>query len=265
MSAGALLTACAAVPGVAFEQLCDDPLVISCDRAAESTLVVIDADSPNGAVSEFASALDHATSAFDGTVSLEARSSHDVVLDPEVAPPFTWRIEVNAVDPALVDEMVSDMLAASAVAGAVGITHEGGWGSVMVQHLDLFEQVFEQLSRGVFEDGATYTLQSLDERLRIVQVPSRTSEDAIREIISIAQDYPDAEVLLEATTSGMQSPTFYVSRLTPPQQQEVAARLRDPRFGTADVDGYPLEFVLGALGQQGVTYVSGTFGDVPVD
>lgn len=265
LTLGAVLSACALVPGGSFDTLCADPLVISCDRSAQSTLVVIDADASEEDVIAFAESLDGATAPFAGTMSLEARSSHALVLDPEVAPPFSWRIDLNAEQSSDLAASLRDTLQAASVPGAVGISRESGWGLVTVQRIEQFEDVFDTLSQGAFADGATYTLQSSNERLRIVHVPERTSSDAIHEIISIARDYPDAEVLLESMTSGPQSPTFSVSRLTPPQQQELAARLRDSRLAGADVDGYPLEFVLGSTGEQGVTYVSGTFGDVPAD
>ncbi|MCI1018088.1 hypothetical protein HWD99_05580 [Microbacterium sp. C5A9] len=237
--------------------------MISCDRAAQSALVVIDADASAEDVIAFAESLHGATAVFAEPVSLEARSSHALVLDPEVAPPFSWQIDLNALQSTDLAASLRDTLEAASVPGAVGITRHSGWGFVTVQRIEQFEDVFDTLSQGVFASGATYTLQSMNERLRIVHVPDRTSANAIHEIISIAQDYPDAEVLLESMTSGPQSPTFSVARLTPPQQQELAARLRDSRWAGADVDGYPLEFVLGSIGEQGVTYVSGTFGDVP--
>jgi hypothetical protein len=251
------------VPGGSFDTLCEDPLVISCDRSSQSTLVVIDADASAEDVIAFAESLDGVTAASSGPVSLEARSTHAVGLDPEVAPPFSWRIDLNAERSTDLAASLRDTLEAASVPGAVGVTRDSGWSFVTVQRIEQFEDVFDVLSHGAFAHGATYTLQSVNERLRIVHVPERTSADAIHEITSIAQDYPDAEVLLESMTSGPQSPTFYVSRLTPLQQQELAARLRDSRLAGADVDGYPLEFVLGSMGEQGVTYVSGTFGDVP--
>lgn len=262
---GAMFTACTTMPGSSFDALCDDALVISCDRHADAALVVVDADARSEDMSAFAHALAEATADFHGPVRLEARSSDMVVLDAEVTPPFAWQIDVSAVEPDDLETSLESTLAAAEVPGAVGVGVDDGWGHVTVERMEQFEDVFESLSRGVFRHGATYTLQALTERLRIVHVPTRTSAEAISEIISIAEEYPEAEVLLEAMTSGAQWPVLYISHLTPPQQQEIADRLRDPRLADADVDGFPLEFVLGSIGETGVTYVNGTFGGVPVD
>lgn len=259
------MTSCDSTSGDSFDALCAEPLTISCDRTAESTLVVIDADTSDADITAFAHALDAATDTSSGPVSLEARSADAVVLDPEVTPPFSWRIDLADVAPTDLASVLQDILVAAGTPGAVGVSLESGWGAVTIQRIGAFEEIFDTLSQSVFVDGATYTLQSLDERLRVVHLPNRTSAEAIHEIIAIARDYPHAEVLLEAMTSGPQSPTFYVARLSPEEQQEIAARLREPKLADADVDGYPLEFVLGSIGEQGVTYVSGTFGDVAAD
>lgn len=108
---GTILSACAPSSVGPFDTLCSAPLVISCDRSAESTPIVIDADAAAEKVISFAEALD---------------------------------------------------------------THDSGWGFVTIQHVDQFDHVFDSLS----------------------------------------QDYPEAEVFLESTTSGPPSPTFYVARLT---------------------------------------------------
>lgn len=263
LAVSATLCACGTASAGSSDSVCTADFVISCDRHSDSALVAIDADTSEDVVA-FAGALDQATAAFDGPVRLEARSSRAIVLDPEVAAPFAWQIDLSAVASADVASSVGGILAAAEVPGAVGIVVEDGWGRVTVQRVEQFVDVFDTLSQGAFENGATYTLQSVDERLRIVHVPARTSAHAIHEIISVAEAYPDAEVLLEAMTSGAQWPVLYVSRLTPPQQQELAVRLRDPELADADIEGYPLEFILGATGETGVSYVDGTFGDVPV-
>ncbi len=264
VAVGTTLAACGLTTGGGVDALCADPFVISCDRYGDSTLVVIDADTSADDIAAFAGALDEATDAFDGPVRLEARSSRAIILDPEVTPPFAWQIDLSTVASADLDSVLGGVLAAAEVPGAVGIGVEDGWGHVTVQRIEHFVDVFDSLSQSVFENGATYTLQSADERLRIVHVPTRTSVDAIHEIIAVAEAYPSAEVLLEAMTSGSQWPVLYVSHLTPPQQQEIAVRLRDPGLADADIDGYPLEFILGSVGEAGVSYVDGTFGDVPL-
>ncbi|GAA2008909.1 hypothetical protein [Microbacterium ulmi] len=268
-----LLTACSPSAGAEsastepIDVLCADPLVIGCDLGGGSTIVVIDGDASDERVTEFAGRL-AASPASTGaeTVVLRAESGDPRILDPEVSPPPRWEVTLRPGGREQFEAALSDTLAAAAVPGATGIVVADGWPSVTVETLDQFEDVFTQLSSTrLFRAGGTYTLQSLDEHLRIVHVPARTTDEAILEIIAIARDHPDAEVLLEAPISGPQYPTLYVSRLTPAEVQELDARLSDPRLATADVDGYPLEFVLGSTGEDGTTYVAGTFGAVPAD
>lgn len=267
-----MLSACGAVaPGAAeptatpLSELCADPLVVACEGGGGSTVVTVSDDASDERVIAFASLLsDSATSADDVVLRSESRAPN--VLDPEVAPPPEWEVAISPGDPQQTQATLEGVLAAAAVPGAIGVSVIDGWPYVTVQTLEQFEDVFAQVSSTpLFEAGGTYTLQSLDERLRIVHVPARTSDDAILEIIDIARDYPDAEVLLEAPVAGPQFPTFYVSGLSPAQVQELDARLRDPRLAAADVEGLPVEYVLGSIGTDGTAYVGGTFGAVPTD
>lgn len=247
-----------------IEDLCADPLVVLCDSEGPQTLVVITDDAVDQDVTEFADRLAIAASAQPETVTLRAESDDADVLDPEVAPLPKWEVSL---EPGGSEQFVSALagtLAAAAVPGATRVVAAAGWHYVTVESLEQFEDVFTQVSStALFERGGTYTLQAQEEHLRIVHIPSRTTDEAIVEVIRIARDYPSAEVLLEAQTSGDQYPVLYVSRLTPEEAQEVDGRLRDPRLADADVDGYALEYILGSLGADGMTYAGGTFGGVP--
>ncbi|WP_243076637.1 hypothetical protein [Microbacterium sp. SS28] len=266
--AAALLSACAAdagdATGVSVDELCADALVVECRLGDGSTVVVIDGDAPSERITAFARELHSATATQPGTVVLRGSARDAVALDPEVAAPSAWEATVQPSESAQFDAALSGILAAAAVPGAAGIVVADGWPYVTVETLDQFETVFAEISATpLFENGGTYTLQSLDEHLRIVHVPARTTDDGILEIIDIARDHPAAEVLLEAPTSGPQYPRLFVSRLSPEEAQALDLRLRAPRLATADVDGFPLEYVLGSLGETGTTYIGGTFGAVP--
>ena len=129
--------------------------------------------------------------------------------------------------------------------------------------MDDFSTEFHRLSATPeYSRGGTYSLAYSD-HLRIVHVPSRSSDELIDEIIRIAIVYPDAEVLLEATTYAPQVPTLYIARLTAEQAAELDARLRDPAFADADVQGYPVQFVLTVSTADGPVYTVGNLGDVP--
>nr|WP_314841813.1 hypothetical protein [uncultured Microbacterium sp.] len=261
--AGCASPASLGASGASLGEICADPLVTSCDVAGESALVVIAAGTSDDEVIALAGRTFYAASSSTSSVRLQSEAEDPLVLDPEVSPPFAWQIDVTPADRNAFDERLREILDCADVPGTTGISVIDGWPSATVDDVELFVAVFDRLSSTpLFERGGTYTLQSLDEHLRVVHVADRTSDAAIHEIIGIARDYPDAEVLLEAPTAGPQHPTLYISRLTPPQVLEVDARLRDPALADADIDGLPLEFVLGSLGEQGVTYVSGTFGDV---
>lgn len=238
--------------------------MISCDSEGPETVINVESDAPQAELTRFATRLSRATGLPTGNMILRGQLSDPRVLDPEVAPPYAWQVQVTPGDSNAFELDLTGTLEAAAVPGAVGIVAMDGWPFVTVESLDQFEQVFTSVSATpLFANGGTYSLQSLNEQLRIVHVPSRTTDEAILEIIDIARDYPNAEVLLEAPTAGPQFPTFYVSRLSLEQREELDTRLKDGRLATADVDGYPLGYVLGSIGEDGTTYVSGTFGDVP--
>ncbi|WP_194421738.1 hypothetical protein [Microbacterium abyssi] len=265
-----LLAGCATPAGepgatpASMDELCAEPLVLTCETGGGTTIIVVPGDAADERVTEFAHRLyDSDAAASGGDIILRGEHSDPRVLDPEVSPPPKWELTVHPGEPEQFEAALSGTLAAAAVPGAVGVFAQG-WPHVTVETLDEFDEVFTRLSSmPLFRGGGTYTLQSLDEHLRLVHVPSRTADSAVLEIIGIARDYPAAEVLLEAPESGPQYPALYVSGLTPAQAAELDARLSDPRLATADVDGYALEYVLGSLGEDGTTYLGGTFGGVP--
>jgi len=149
------------------------------------------------------------------------------------------------------------------VPGASGIFAGLGWPSAEAATLDDVEPLITALaSTPLFADGGTFTVPSLREHFRLVYVPAFTTMDGVREVVSVARDYPDAEVLLEAPTAGPNQPTFYVAHLTPEEATQLVARLSAPEMASASVPGAPLEFVLTSLTEQGTDSLTGTFGGV---
>lgn len=249
----------------AIEAVCSERVVIECTGGDASTVVVVDGDVAMSELSGLVDKLGDARSVYPGMLTLQGRDSDPLVVDADVTPTPRWQLEMPAGSVGWFESTLPDVLTAAEIEGAVDVTVVEGWPYVDIQSIDQFDAAFDALSSTpLFENGGSYTLLGIADRLRIVHVPSRTSDEATHEIVAIARDYPDAEVLLEATTYEPQVPTFYVSRLTPDQVTQVDARLRDARLADADIDGRPLEYVLGSVGADGVTYVNGTFGGVPV-
>lgn len=165
-------------------------------------------------------------------------------------------------DPAR-DDSVTYLLAAENIDAVATVEVATGWPYVQFPDVDAFAAGFARVTQlEPFRAGGTYTIGEGD-HLTIVHVPSRSSEHFLAEIIAIAIAYPDAEVLLQATTAGPQWPALYIARLTPEQVTEIAARLRDPALADADLEGYPVDFVLTTIGPDGPEYTNGTVGDVP--
>lgn len=255
-----------ATPGLA--ELCADDAVATCDDIPDGIVMTVSETASETETIALAGRLhdEAAPASLDAGAVLQRASADAPVLDAEVAAPARWQVTVYPGDSAETETLLVNMLTVAAVPGTLGITVFDGWPSVTVTSLDQFDTVFDAVSvTPLFQEGGTYTLLSLDEHLRIVHVPDRTSKDAIREIVDIARDYPTAEVVLEAPIAGPQFPTLYVSRLTPDEVVRLDSRLRDPRLATADVDGHALPFVLGSTGSDGTTYTNGTFGGVASD
>lgn len=271
------LTGCGSTPPIAgasgattsgLEALCSDRTVAKCEDIPNGVVVTIAESATEAETLELARRLhdEAAAGSLDAGAALQRFEVDVPALDAEVANPPKWRVTVYPGDFAEVDTVLRDTLTVAAVPGTLGIAVTDGWPTVTVASLDQFDTVFDAVSTTpLFQGGGTYALLSLDEHLRIVHVPDRTSNEAIHEIVDIARTYPAAEVLLEAPTSGPQFPTFYVARLSPDQVVQLDARLRDPRLATADLNGYPVNFVLGSTGTDGTTYTNGTFGGVTSD
>jgi len=165
-------------------------------------------------------------------------------------------------DPAF-DDSPTLVLAAEHIDAIATVAVATGWVYVEFPDLDAFAaDVTTVMQLEPFREGATYSIAGSD-HLTIVHVPDRSSEHLIDEIIAIAIENPDAEVLLQATTAGPQWPVLYIARLTPEQAAQIAAQLRDPALADADREGYPVDFVLTTIGPDGPEYTIGTLGDVP--
>lgn len=164
-------------------------------------------------------------------------------------------------DPAW-DDSVSVLLSAEGINATAVVSVATGWPYVRFPDGEAFASGFTHTTQlEPFRAGATYSIAEGD-HLRIVYIPARTSTHALDEIIAIATDYPEAEVLLEAPVVGPQWPTLYIARLTSEEALEIAARLREPTLADADREGYPVDFVLTTIGSDGPVYTTGTLGDV---
>jgi hypothetical protein len=154
------------------------------------------------------------------------------------------------------------LIADAGIEGVVEVSVIDGWPYLQLADVGAFESSFHDIAGlAPLRDGGSYSVAG-GEHLTIVHIPARTSDHAIDEIIAIARDYPDAEVLLQATTAGPQWPELYVARLTAEDVTAVEKRLRDPSLADADREGYPVEFVLSTITADGPAYTTGTFGDV---
>ena len=186
---------------------------------------------------------------------------YDANLDMTTMPAWTLQVFPGDIDIAAVN--LAALLDLEANGGVGPSTVIDGWPYVQIATLDTFSAEFHRVSAlPEFAQGATYSLQNSD-HLRIVHVPTRTSDEAIDAIIALAIDYPDAEILLQATTAGPQWPMLYVARLTAEQAAAIDTRLRNPALADADVEGYPVDFQLSVITGEGPAYTFGTFGDVP--
>jgi len=243
-----------------FVALCAEPVVKTCGTDPVPAGITIADGATDADVLAFADDVQAAIIDETNELTLHADAPEAPRIDPEVSPAPKWQFTLR---PGGRTEGLADVLAAAAVPGAMGISNETGWPSAVAATLDDVEPLIVALSQTrLFSDGGTFTVPSVDEHFRLVYVPERTSMDGVREMVAIARDYPDAEILLEAPTTGPQHPTFYVSRLTADQVATLDARLRSPQLASASADGIPLEYVLGSTGEQGTTYVTGTFGGV---
>ncbi|WZH38048.1 MAG: hypothetical protein PIR02_05115 [Microbacterium enclense] len=257
-----------ASPENPFVSLCEDPIVVDCGHDAWPAGITVAADAATGDVLAFTARVRGALTdaqrensqdaIVPPEVTLRADDPDAVALDPEVAPAPKWQFTVR---PGESDDALAGVLEAAAVPGASGISAGLGWPSAVAATLSDVEPLIRDLSStSLFADGGTFTVPSLDEHFRLVYVPAYTTMDGVRAVVSVARDYPDAEVLLEAPTAGPNQPTFYVARLSADEATQLAARLSEPAMASASVEGVPLEFVLTSRSEQGTTSITGTFG-----
>ncbi len=243
-----------------FIAICADPVVDVCTPEGGPVGITVDAAASKDDVLALAGRVLDAVTRTHREVTLHVDDPSAPRLDAEVSPTPKWQFTVQP-DGAV--DALAGVLDAAAVPGASGISAGLGWPSAVAATLDDVEPLIVSLSAtSLFADGGTFTVPSLSERFRLVYVPAFTTMEGVREVVSIARDYPDAEVLLEAPTSGPNQPTFYVAHLTPDEATQLAERLSAPDMASVSVPGAPLEFVLTSLSEQGTDSLTGTFGGV---
>ena len=200
---------------------------------------------------------------WQGEIILARENLKPFDVEQDISLPAPWSLPVFPLPTESVEDTLRDLVAIEAMGGTAGAGITNGWPSVGIERIEDFPALFEQISgTAVFADGGDYFLINND-HLRIVHVPKRTTDAAVLEIIAIATEYPNAEVLLQAPTAGPQWPMLYIARLTTEEASALDARLRDPKLATADQEGYPVEYALTATGEQGAVYTAGTLGNVP--
>ncbi|GAA4192823.1 hypothetical protein GCM10022219_13690 [Microbacterium oryzae] len=253
-----LLSGCApkepAEPLVTVDDLCASEIVVAC--APGSVTVTVDASE------EASRALAH-----ELREAAEREEMRLVLTRADDLPGGSrgpWSVQVFPSGEEELDAALEGLQLAAALPDVRSFSVIDGWRYVAIADIDRFVEVFDELSaRSAFAAGATYRLDAGEDRLRIVHVPSRTTDEAVHGVVEISRRLPSAEVLLEAPTAGPQWPTLYVSRLSAEEVGPLAAELRGPDWADADVDGLPVEFVLGTVGAEGATYTTGTLGDIP--
>ncbi|CAN5600693.1 hypothetical protein BH10ACT7_BH10ACT7_19100 [soil metagenome] len=243
-----------AVPGVADVEVLGESAVAHAALKAPDAVVVAAAEQLGQIGIEYEWA---------GRISLARENPNAYDPETDMSRPGPWSVEVfpTEVDDALRNELLG-ILALEKIDNLVSVTVLDGWPYATLGSMDSFAEDFRTLvAAPMFVDGGTVSLES-DGHLRIVWVPTRTSLHAIDEIVSIAADYPAAEVLLEATTAGPQWPTLYIARISSDEASAIEKRLLDPSLADADVDGFGLPFMLRVIGPDGPVYLEGNFGGV---
>lgn len=240
--------------------LCADPIVVTCDPDGPVGITVRTEASKDD-VERFAGRLQDAVTQTQREVTLHADDPAAVQVDPDVSPVPKWLFTVR---PGASVDALGDVLDAASVPGVAGVTASTGWPSAVAATLDDLEPLIASLSStALFAEGGSFTVSSSSERFRLVYVPAYTTMDGVREVVSVARDHPDAEVLLEAPSAGPNQPTFYVAHLTADQATQLAAELSAPAMASASTPGAPLPYVLSWLSEQGTESLTGTFGGVP--
>ncbi len=198
-----------------------------------------------------------------GSITLARANAEPVDPALDVTPRTPWSVEVypTGISDSLRNRLLG-ILALEKLDGVVNVAIVDGWPYVTLASIDTFAATFRTLtSTPMFAGGGTVSLPD-EGHLRIVWVPARTSLHAIDEIVSIAVDYPGAEVLLESATAGPQWPTLYIAKLSAEEAAAIDARLLDPALADADVEGYGLPFILTTVGAEGPVYLDGNLGSV---
>ncbi|MFG6476012.1 hypothetical protein ACFXP7_06440 [Microbacterium sp. P06] len=252
----------------AIAEFCRGPAVAECERGDAFVVVTVANSADEQQTIHLARELRVLAEAEElgNGASLRRESADAAAIDPDVTTPPAWEFSVYPGDAGDIEGSVSGLLAVEQVEGTLGAGVSGGWPHVTVASIDDFAAVFDAVAATpLFRDGGTYTLWSVDERLRIVHTPKWFSGAGIAEVIDLASAYPAAEVLLEAPEGGSQPPVLYVSRLTPDEVAAIDARLSQPALARASVEGGAIEYVLGTTGSDGATYTGGTFGGTAVE
>lgn len=258
LAAVLLCTGCTALAGT--DEVCDDEAVVSCAADGPSLVVTVSATASDEQTLEIARDL-HAASADDAHVQL-AREPIDVPgLDPEIAAPSAWSLQISPGDLDTIEQALAVKLEIEKVSGTLEISVLDGWPSLSIASIDDFAAVFDAASASpALADGGTYRLFPDDEHLRIVHTPRWVTAELVHDVIAIAVAHPSAEVLLEAPQGGDAPPTLYISRLDAADVDAIDAQLGDPAMASTIVPGTTVEYVLGTLTTDGVVHLSGSIG-----
>jgi hypothetical protein len=182
--------------------------------------------------------------------------------DTDTMPRPAWSLTVFPAEADRVADELAGILALEKMDGTTDLTIHDGWPYVTLASIDTFAADVRTIAAApLFEHGGTFKLDA-EKRLRIVWVPKRTSLEAVAAIVKISADYPEAEVLLEATTEGPQWPKLWVAHVTTEQAAAIEQQLLAPELADADSDGYALPFMLTVIGPDGPVYTEGSFGGV---
>lgn len=254
--------------GSTLDHLCASEIVVDCATDSPLIIVTVSASASDADTVDLAHDLHAATSAAmsdsHAQTLLRRESTSSVSLDPEFSTPEPWTVQVQPADRDAMESELATVLAIEDVPGALGIRIDDSWPSITVDTLARFGTAFDAASElEAFADGGTYRLLALDDRLRIVHTPMWVEPELVHEVIDIATDYPQAEVLLEAPAGGQTPPTLYIAKLSPAQVEELTVRLSSAQLADAVADGIRIEYVLGSTGEDGTTYISGLIAQPP--
>lgn len=247
-----------------IDALCADHRVVACDAGTESLVVTVAAAVSDAETAIVLSEVYHVAEQSEPELraQLQRESVGAPELDAEFAAPAPWTLTVYPGSLEEAQSGLADRLAVENVAGARGIDKFSGWPFVTIDDITQFADAFAAVSTlPMFEAGGTYTLFSVEERLRIVHTPRWVTDELIGELVAISSEYPAAEVLLEAPPGGAEVPSLYISGLTPDEVTAIATRLSAFAYGSGE--GVTILYTLGSIGGDGVTYTNGVLGEAP--